>query len=71
MRAVGMVLMVLGGFCLVAATLAVFGPTMRTNGIDVFASVTSVKGVAASGALLLVLGAAMRRSRARQGERKG
>jgi hypothetical protein len=61
MRLTGSLLMAVGVFCLIAAILAVFGPTLRANGADVFGSVTSVKGVATTGALLLVLGASLRR----------
>lgn len=61
MRLTGSILMTVGVFFLIAAVLAAFGPTMRTNGVDVFATVTSVKGVSVTGAFLLVLGASMRR----------
>lgn len=71
MRKLGLALMILGAFLLFAAVAAVVGPSLQAHGINVVGFVTSVKGVSATGALLLVLGAALRRARTRQEERKG
>lgn len=57
MRIAGTLLMLLGVFALIAAALAVFGP----SGIAVGGVVTSVPGTLVFGLLALVAGAHLRR----------
>jgi hypothetical protein len=65
MKIVGTILMVVGAFGMVAAVLSLFGPSLKANGIDVVADVTSVPGALIGGALLLFAGAFLRRRAAR------
>jgi hypothetical protein len=65
MRITGTLLMLVGAFALVAVALTVFGPSLRAEGINVGAVVTSVPAVLIAGTLAFVCGAYLRR-RARE-----
>jgi len=61
MRRFGTILMVVGGFVIISALLAVIGPTLQGGGINVTGFVTSVPGALLTGAALLLIGALLRR----------
>jgi hypothetical protein len=61
MRRFGTILMVVGAFVMIAAVLALLGPTLESGGINVTGFVTSVPGALLTGAALLFIGAMLRR----------
>ena len=65
MRILGTVLLILGAFFLAAAMLAVLGPSLRAEGMNVFGTVTSIPGAFAVGAVLVLAGIWLRRRRPR------
>jgi hypothetical protein len=61
MRIAGTILMLVGGFVLIAAVLSFFGTGLRDSGIDIVGNVTSRPGAIVIGAILIVAGAWLRR----------
>ena len=61
MRIVGTILMLAGAFALVAVALAIFGPGLRAEGINVGGVVTSVPATLVAGICAFVGGAYLRR----------
>jgi len=65
MRVFATIMMIVGAFAMLAAVLALFGPSLRAGGIAVVAGVTSIPGALVGGAVFLVTGAWLRRRAAR------